>query len=68
MDRIRFRDLQRFRREILEEGCPLGVSVEGEVKFVLLKREQYRKLVRDYRLDSHRKEGLDESDATFTDR
>jgi hypothetical protein len=67
VDKIRFRDLQRFNREALKQGCPLGVTCDSQSEFVLLTTEQYNKLVKKalHRHDSQSKSDIPTSGETF---
>ena len=41
MNRIKFRELQRLNKDVLRDRCPLEVTVEGKVWFVLILKEGY---------------------------
>jgi hypothetical protein len=63
MDKIRYRDLQRWRLGDVEKALPLTITSDSQSKMVLLSLEQYNKLVNDFKLaprDSHRIENLEE--------
>jgi len=45
MDKIRFRDMQRWKSEDLKEVCPVTVTNDSQPEFVLLRLGQYNQLV-----------------------
>ena len=52
MDKIRYRDLQRWSYADLEQVLPIAVTHDSQTKLVILSVEQYNKLVKDYKKTS----------------
>ena len=52
MDKIRYRDLQRWNLADIKQALPLAITQEGQSVMVLLDISDYNKLVRRVRHDS----------------
>ena len=46
MDKIKYRELQRWRIDDILEVCPVSVTRDSQATLVILTTEQYNKLVR----------------------
>ena len=53
MDKIRYRDLQRWSIKDVENVLPVTITSDSQAVMVLLTLDQYDRLVKDYKLKSH---------------
>ena len=49
MDKIRFRDLQRWSYGDIEQILPVAITHDSQAKLVVLTTNDYNKLVRNYK-------------------